>query len=266
MGKGLAVITGASAGIGEAFARRFARDGYDLLLVARRLDRLRVLASELSKSHGVTAEPLAADLVRDEDLHGVEARVAAAGDLALLVNNAGFGVKGRFATGRVEDHERMHRLHVLATMRLCHAALRVMSSADRGAIVNVSSVAGFVISPGGTSYSATKHWMNAFTEGLWLDLHTRGSHVRVQALCPGFTYSEFHEVMGMDRAGIPKAWWTTADFVVDESVRGLESGKLFVIPGWRNRAMLTLHRLAPAGLRRAGTIWFAQKYKKQAIR
>jgi short-subunit dehydrogenase len=265
MSKGLAVITGASAGIGETFARQLARGGYDLLLIARRLDRLQALATELSRAYGVTAEPLAADLACDEDLHNVEARIAQAGNLALLVNNAGFGVKGRFVNASVGEHDRMHRLHVLAAMRLCHAALRVMSAADQGAIVNVASVAGFIISPGGTSYSATKHWMNAFTEGLWLDLQTRGSHVRVQALCPGFTYSEFHDVMGMDRGGIPKAWWTTAEFVVSESLRGLETGKLFVIPGWRNRALVCLYRLAPGGLRRAGAIWFARRYKKQAI-
>jgi short-subunit dehydrogenase len=138
-----------------------------------------------------------------------------------------------------------------------------MVPADRGALINVASVAGFLTSPGGTSYSATKHWMNAFTEGLYLDLRTRGSRVRVQSLCPGFTYSEFHDVMGISRGSIPKAWWTTAEFVVEESLRGLESGRLFVVPGWRYRLLVALATVVPSSLRYAGSIWFARRYKKQ---
>jgi uncharacterized protein len=256
MSKGLAVVTGASAGIGEVFARRLAREGYDLLLVARRVDRLEALARE------VGAQVMAADLTVDADLHALEQRVASAEDLALLVNNAGYGFKGRFHQVPVDEHERMHKLHVMTTMRLCHAALKRMVPADRGAIINVASVAGLTTSPGSTSYSATKHWMNAFTEGLWLDLKSRGSRVDVQALCPGFTYSEFHDVMGMDRSAIPKAWWTTAEFVVEESLRGLRAGKLFVIPGWRYRMLVAFYRLAPGSLRRNGSIWFARKFKK----
>jgi short-subunit dehydrogenase len=105
--------------------------------------------------------------------------------------------------------------------------------------------------------------MNSFTEGLYLDLKSRGSHVRVQALCPGFTYSEFHDTMGMDRSGIPKGWWTTAEFVVDESLRGLAQEKVFVIPGWRYRLLVGVQRFLPAALRRAASLRFARKYKKQ---
>lgn len=265
MSKGLAVITGASAGIGSTFARRLARDGYDLLLVARRTDRLEALARELEEAHGIRAVPMAADLAVEADLHRVESRIAASPDLALLVNNAGFGVKGRFYEAALEEHDRMHRLHVLATMRLCHAALRVMVPAGGGAIINVASVAGFTITPGGASYSATKHWMNAFTEGLWLDLASRGCPVRVQSLCPGFTYSEFHDRMGVGRGTIPESWWTTPEFVVEESLRGLERGELFVIPGWRYRLLVALYRLTPASLRRSASIRFARKFKPQTL-
>lgn len=262
MGRALAVITGASAGIGEVFARKLAAQGYDLMLVARRRDRLEQIAEELSRAYGIAAEVAPADLTRDEDLHALEQRLAGDSRLELLVNNAGFGVKGRFYEAPVEDHERMHRLHVMATMRLSHAALRNMVPKDRGAIINVASVAGFTTSPGGTSYSATKFWINAFSEGLWLDLKTRRSQVRVQSLCPGFTYSEFHDVMGMDRGAIPKSWWTTADFVVDESLRGLETGKLFVIPGWRYRLLVAVYKFVPPGIRRNASIRFARKFKK----
>jgi short-subunit dehydrogenase len=262
MTRGLAVVTGASSGIGETFARRLARDGYDLLLVARRRDRLETLAAELAGEHSVRAEALAADLTRDDDLRMLEERVAGSADLALLVNNAGFGIRGRFFQATIEDHDRMHRLHVIATMRLTWAALQQLVPKDAGGIINVASVAGFLASPGGVSYSATKAWMNTFSEGLWLDLRTRGSRVRVQALCPGFTYSEFHDTMGMDRASIPRGWWTTSKFVVDAAMEGLAADRLFVIPGWRYKMLVGVMKYVPASLRRASSVWAARKLKR----
>lgn len=258
MSKGLAVVTGASAGIGAAFARRLAADGYELLLVARRRERLETLAAEL----GPSAQWMAADLAGDGDLHAVETRIAAEPNLTMLVNNAGFGIAGRFYETPVEDHDRMHRLHILATMRLTHAALRQMTKADRGAIINVASVAGFTVSPGSVSYSATKNWMNVFTEGVWLDLKTRRSNVRVQALCPGFTYSEFHDVMPMDRSAIPKSLWSSAEFVVAESLAGLERNKLFVIPGWRYKAAVVLMKTVPRAWIRAYSTQMARRMKR----
>src|SRR5690348_7471465 len=153
-GKPQALVTGASAGIGVAFAHRLARDGYDLILVARRVDRLEALARELGG-----AETLAADLTSDSDLKRVEERIAATPNLQLLVNNAGFGTQGRFFELPVDGQDQMHRLHVLATVRLTHAALRAMVPRGVGAVINVSSVAGFSQSPGNTSYCATKAWM-----------------------------------------------------------------------------------------------------------
>jgi short-subunit dehydrogenase len=262
MTKGLAVVTGASSGIGETFARRLARQGYDLLLIARRRDRLESLAAELARDHGIAADPLALDLTCDADLRTLEQRLTTATNLQLLVNNAGFGVSGRFYRASLDDLDRMHRLHVLATMRLTWAALQQLATRNTGAIINVSSVAGFIVSPGGAGYSATKAWINSFTEGIWLDLKTRGSRVRIQSLCPGFTYSEFHDTMGMDRSGVPKAWWTTSEFVVDASLDGLAADKLFVVPGWRYRLLLLVIRLVPASLRRAGSVWTARKIKR----
>ena len=257
MSKGLAAITGASSGIGATFARRLAADGYQLLLIARRRDRLQALAAELGN-----AQWMAADLAVDADLRAVEARLLAEPNLTMLVNNAGFGIAGRFYETSVEVHDRMHRLHVMATMRLTHAALRQMTKADRGAIINVASVAGFTVSPGSVSYSATKNWMNVFTEGVWLDLKTRRSNVRVQALCPGFTYSEFHEVMPMDRSVIPKSWWTSAEFVVGESLSGLERNKLFVIPGWRYKLAVAVMKTVPRSLLRMYSKQLARKMKR----
>ena len=165
--------------------------------------------------------------------------------LALLVNNAGFGTRGRFWETDLAGQEKMHQLHVTATMHLSHAALRRMVPSDFGGIVNVASVSSFVRSPGTTSYSATKAWMAAFTEGLYLELRAVRSNVVVQALCPGFTYSEFHESMGGDQErSLGPSWWLTAEEVVEASLEGLRNRKLFVIPGWRYRiAMGILTRL-----------------------
>ena len=189
----LAVVTGASAGIGAAYARRLAAQGYDLLLVARRVGRLQELAAELIRRHGVRAEPFPADLTKDADLEAVENRIARDEHLEFLLNNAGFGGSGQFYESSVEVQDAMHRLHVLATLRLSHAALRKMTASGKGALVNVSSMAAFVCRPGNTSYYSTKAWINCFTEGLYLELKQARSPVRVQALCPGYTVTEFHE-------------------------------------------------------------------------
>lgn len=246
----LAVVTGASSGIGATFARKLAQHGYDLLLVARREERLRALAAEMADAYKIDAEALAADLTCDDDLERVAARIQSAPRLALLVNNAGFGTMGYFSEVDVLGQMRMHRLHVLATVRLTHAALQNMMPRNRGGVINVSSVAGFMIGSRSVSYCATKAWMNNFTQGVALELAANKAAVKVQALCPGFTLSEFHDTLGMDRSGVPKAWWMTADFVVDESLRRLESGKLFVIPGWRYKVLVALLRRLPDAILR----------------
>ena len=256
MGRPLALVTGASSGIGATFARALARRGYGLVLVARRKDRIEALARELN------GEALPADLTSAAELKLVEDRIAAAEDLELLVNNAGFGVTGRFWEADIEGQDRMHRLHVDATVRLTHAALRGMVARGKGGVINVSSVAGFVQSPGSTSYGATKRWMNAFTEGLYLELKSAGSPVKVQALCPGFTYSEFHDVAGMDRNLIAKSLWLRAEDVVEASLRGLDRGDLFVIPGWRYKFLVHLLAIVPDSLRRWGTLRYARRTKR----
>jgi hypothetical protein len=246
--KPLAVVTGASSGIGAVFARALATRGYDLALVARRQDRLRQLADELGDQLHVNCAVLPADLTREAELHGVEAFLADAAHLQLLVNNAGFGTLERFAEAPIDSQDAMHRLHVMATMRLTHAALRNMTKGGQGAIINVSSVAAFAPRPGSTSYYATKAWINCFTEGLHLELKSAGSRVRVQALCPGFTVTEFHDVLGIERKFISSAWWMSAEQVVAASLEGLEKGKLFVVPGLRYKLLVALLRMLPRGV------------------
>jgi len=249
MANSLAAVTGASAGIGAVFARRLAAQGYDLLLIARRGDRLEQLAAELESAHGIHAEACVADLSVAADMYRVAARLSAEPRLELLINNAGFGVKGRFYEAPLEDQLKMHRLHIGAILRLTHATLPPMVQRGHGAIINVASVAGFIRSAGSISYCATKSWVNAFTEGLYLDLKAAGSLVVVQALCPGFTYSEFHDVAGVSRDSIPKSLWMTAEDVVDQSLAGLRRRKLFVVPGWRYKFIVALLNHIPVALR-----------------
>jgi len=242
-------ITGASSGIGEAFARKLA-PGHDLLLIARRRERLEALAGEYSNKFGTHTDTLQADLTREDDLNLVAERIGSQGRLALLINNAGFGTKGRFWEANLAGQEQMHKLHVMATMRLTHAALRNMVPSDFGGLINVASVSSFVRSPGTTSYSATKAWMTAFTEGLYIELKEMRSNVVVQALCPGFTYSEFHESMGANRYRIAgPAWWHSAEEVVDSSIDGLQRRKLFVVPGWRYKLLTAILPKLPVSLR-----------------
>ena len=248
---GLALITGASSGIGAAFAAALARRHYDLIVVARRQDRLDELARSIQRSHGVKVESLAADLTCDQDLVRVEQHIASS-HLDLLVNNAGFGSRGKFFQTDLVRQDQMHRLHVLATMRLTHAALAGMVARAKGGIINVSSVAGFWQAPGNVSYCATKCWMNSFTEGLALELAGARSPVKVQALCPGYTRSEFHDSAGLNRERIGAGMWMSAEEVVAASLRGLEQGKTFVIPGWRYKAATFLLKHMPrVVLRRA---------------
>ncbi|MCC6394163.1 MAG: SDR family oxidoreductase [Bryobacterales bacterium] len=241
------MITGASSGIGATFARQLAERGYDLILVARRQERLERLAAELS----VETEALAADLNLREDCERLAARLRGEERLALLVNNAGFGTKNRFWEAELEGQMRMHQVHVMATVELTHAALGNLVRQGRGGVINVASVAAFSRSPSNTSYCATKTWMAAFTEGLALDLRSLGSGVKVQALCPGFTYTEFHDVMGVSRDRIGRSLWMNAEDVVRRSLAGLDRGELVVTPGWRYRLFTAIFPRLPLGIRMA---------------
>ncbi len=230
--RGRALITGASSGIGEAFARRLAAEGFDLTLVARREERLRALADALSAAHAVRAEVLAADLGRPEEIARLVEAIQARSDLTLMINNAGFGTHGDFAEVALERHLEMMRVHNEATVALSWAALPGMVARGGGAIINVSSVAAFFPSGGGSIYSATKVFLNNFSEALAAEVS--GSGVRVQALCPGFTYSEFHdtaEYEAFDRKTIPDKLWMSAEAVVDESLAALGGDKVIVVPG-----------------------------------
>ena len=264
MSRPLAVITGASAGIGASFARKLAARGYDLWLVARREDRTRLLARQLSDYHGIHAEPVIADLIQQSDLEALAERVRSAPNLALLINNAGFGTNHYYFQTDAGQQDAMHRLHVVAAARLTHAAIaNLVPRAQPGTgVINVSSVAAFASAPQNVSYCATKAWMNRFTEGLAIELGAWKSPVTVQALCPGYTLSEFHDLTGADRSAIPMGFWCTADGVADASLQAFADRKLFVIPNWRYRLLMGFVRAIPGAVVRWGSVYFVQLYRK----
>jgi hypothetical protein len=228
-----------------------AAQGYDLILVARRGDRLRALAAELP-TH---ADVLVADLATNEGILATERAITACLDLQLLVNNAGFGTIGRFWESDITGQERMYLVHVIAVAGLTHAALRCMVPRGKGAVINVASVAGFGQSAGNVSYCSTKAWMNSFTIGLDLELRSVGSPVRVQALCPGFTETEFHGTLfnttdTAGREGIPRFLWLKADYVVETSLNALKRRNPIVVPGWIYKIAVFLMTYLPGAITR----------------
>jgi len=232
----MAAITGASSGIGAAFARRLAAQGYALVLVARREERLTALAEELRQRYAIPVETLSADLTVAADVERVAGRLAELPALDLLVNNAGFGVEGRFAQADLDPQLAMIRLHVLASVRLTHAALPGMIERGHGGIINVASLAGFMALPGAAQYCATKGYLITFSRALALEL--RGTGVRVQALCPGLTHTEFHAGQrGGTTAQMPEFMWMSAAAVVAASLRDLAAGRVICVPGWGNRVL-----------------------------
>jgi len=233
-----ALVTGATAGIGNAFARRLAADGVNLVLVARDERRLSEVAERLEERHGVEAQPLVADLTDPEQLARVVDRLTDnTHPVDLLVNNAGASISGWFGATDIAQEDRQLDLLVRAPMHLMDAALKSMSGRGRGAIVNVASMAAFT--PRG-AYSAHKAWLVNLS--LWANLQYAQSGIAVQALCPGFTRTEFHRRMDADTSDVPRWTWLKADKVAAASLTALRKGKPLCIPSMRYRALAVLAR------------------------
>jgi uncharacterized protein len=232
-----ALITGASAGLGEEYARQLAAAGCGLILVARRKERLDALAVELRERHAVTVDVIQADLMKDEDIARVEAVLAGTENIDLLVNNAGFGRGGAFHKNEIRPAAEMIQVHVLASVRLARAALGGMVSRGRGFIINVASLAAF--QPfSGVMYGATKSFLVSFSRNLQFEVKRKG--VRIQALCPGMTHTEFHAAMGEDVPSIPEFAWMSAPDVIRISLRALGRRKVIVVPGFLNKMVKVL--------------------------
>jgi short-subunit dehydrogenase len=237
-----ALITGATAGIGAAFARRLAADGFDLVLLARNEERLTQTAKDLHDRYAINTETVVADLASEEGLLAAEERVRKGVDL--LVNNAGFGNKGTFLDVSLSDELTMLKVHCEAVLRLTYAALPGMIERGRGGIINVSSAAAFA-SRG--TYGASKAWVVSFSQGVAQDIAAKGN-VKVLALCPGFVHTEFHERAQMDISGIPGFMWLDKDKVVDTGLRDLRRGLVVSIPGAQYKALLGVGKLIPQRL------------------
>lgn len=245
-GRRRALVTGASSGLGAAFAEALARRGFDLVIVARRRERLETLADELRDRYEIAVQVLMADLTQAADLQAVESHVASDAALTILVNNAGFGTIGRFAELDPDRDEAEVRLNVVALSRLTRAALPGMIARGLGGIINVSSVSGFLPGPFHATYGASKAFVNSFTEALHEELH--GSGVRVQALCPGFTRTEFQERAGVASRNVPSFAWMSAEYVVETSLAALRRGTLVCIPGPIYQLLTTLIAVLPRSL------------------
>ena len=234
---GKVFITGASAGIGASYAKAFAKNGFDLVLLARRKDRLQALAKQLESGGSIDCEIISADLAEQEEIKKVTNHIRQIDNLDILINNAGFATIGYFADIPIEKSMRMFHTHMTATVQFTHAALQVMLKRERGAIINVSSMGAFMLTPGNVLYDATKSFLATFSENLWLEVRDKG--IKVQALCPGFTRTEFHEVgdfKNFDKSTIPDSLWMMPDEVVWLSLKALKnSRKVVFIPGWKKR-------------------------------
>ncbi|MCU1533854.1 MAG: short-chain dehydrogenase [Glaciihabitans sp.] len=241
----VALVTGGTSGIGAAFARTLALRGYDLVLVARDEARLEQMATEL-RATGRSVEVLPADLADRAAVARVAARLEdAARPVDLLINNAGFGVHTKLLDPDVSAHDRGFEVMCRTILVLSGAAGRAMRARGHGAIVNVSSTAGFITMG---SYSAIKAWVTSFSEGLSVEL--KGSGVSVTALCPGWVHTEFHERAGIRASSIPNALWLDAEVLVNACLRDVDRKKVISIPSVRYRVL----------------IWFARHLPRRAIR
>jgi short-subunit dehydrogenase len=239
-----ALVTGATAGLGAEFARQLAEQGHRVVLVARDAGRLAAAAAELENRYGAASETIAADLTDDAGIAAVVGRLTDPDrPVEILVNNAGIGLLLSFEENSIAEEKKHLKLHVEAALELTHAALQGMLARQSGRIVNVASVAAFL--PRGT-YSAAKAWLLSFSR--WANMAYAGRGVKVTAVCPGFTHTEFHDRMGMDKTVTPRWMWLEARQVVSEGLADNAKGKAVSIPSRRYKILTSVSRALPARL------------------
>ncbi len=234
-----ALVTGATAGIGESFTRLLASKGFNIALVARDEARLHERAAALREKYGVQTFVLPADLATAQGCAAVEDYLQEF-DIEVLINNAGFGINKAFTASDLKAEQDLLDVLVRTPMRLMHVILPKMKERNSGTIINVSSVASFIA--GGT-YSASKSYLTVLSESLHTEV--RDTNVRISALCPGFTRTEFHQRGRMKMKGLPDFMWLDSDWLVAASWSDAQSGKAVSIPGWQYKILIALISLAP---------------------
>ena len=245
----VALVTGASSGIGRAIAVQLAADGSHLIVVARRRDKLEELAEELRAAHGVTVDVLVADVTDPQQLVALEDRLRTGSpSVDLLVNNAGAGGQGAFAELPLDRVESQIKLNVLAPVRLTHAALGPMLARGHGGVLNVSSIAGLQPMPRVATYAATKAYLSSFSHALHEEVRRQG--VVVTNLLPGFTTTEFHGTAGINRSIVPRLAWMKADNVARAGLRAVAQNRAQCVPGLGYRILSGISSLTPWSLSR----------------
>jgi len=239
-----ALVTGATVGIGESFTRLLAQNGYNIVLVARDLPRLHERAKGLESNFGIETKVIQADLATDAGCKSIEDFITN-NQIDVLINNAGFGLNKAFTMSQLDAEQQMLDVLVRTPMRLMHVALPAMKERNKGVIINVSSVAGWIA--GGT-YSASKSYLTVLTESLHTELSS--TNVKVSALCPGFTRTEFHQRGGMSMKGLPAFMWLNADKLVATAWKDAVAGKAVSVPGWQYQLLTFLMRNIPRSLLR----------------
>jgi short-subunit dehydrogenase len=237
-----ALVTGATAGIGESFSRLLAANNYNIVLVARDLPRLQERAAALETKFGISTHVIQADLATDDGCLKVEKYIAE-NQIDVLINNAGFGTNKAFTMSTLEIEQQLLDVLVRTPMRLMHVALPLMKARNKGIIINVSSVAGYIA---GGSYSASKSYLTVLSESLNTELSS--TNVKVSALCPGFTRTEFHQRGKMSMKGLPNFLWLNSDRLVEQSWRDALKGKAVSVPGWQYKLLLFIVDTVPRSI------------------
>lgn len=242
-----ALVTGATAGIGESFTRLLAAEGFNLVLVARDEARLHERANGLKDKFGADSVVIVADLATESGCAKVEEYLAN-NEVEVLINNAGFGINKAFTMSDLAKEEEILKVLVRTPMRLMHIALPAMKARNSGVIINVSSVAGFIA---GGAYSASKSYLTVLSESLHTELSA--TNIKICSLCPGFTRTEFHQRGRMKMAGLPNFMWLNADILVAKAWKDALSGKAVSIPGWQYKLLVGLISIIPRSIvRRLG--------------
>jgi len=256
-----ALITGASSGIGKSFAEILAKEGYNLILVARRKQKLDELAETLNDQFSIESKVVVADLSKIDQITAVVETIKSLDHIDILVNNAGFGLSSSFVKGNYERQLAMVNIHVVASYMLCRAAIPIMLRKNEGLIINVSSMSGLMTKFGDVTYTTTKAFLIVLSESLQEEL--RDTNIKIHALCPGMTYSEFHDTKDLeefDRSAIPKRLWMSSNEVVIKSLRAARKGKVVYVPGFLNRLSLFFSKMV---LVRRISQWFISRNEKE---